>query len=289
MTEIVTVIANIAVITFVVSSMLAMGLSLTVKQVTDPLRNLRLVAIALAANFILVPLVAVLLRTVLPLREGDAIGLILLATAAGAPFLPKLAQTAKGNIALSVGLMVLLMVVTVIFVPVVLPLLLPGVSVNPVDIAKSLIVLMLIPLGIGLFLRARYPDTAAHLQPAFSQISNTAFLVLFATMILLNWRTILSAIGSWAILAALIFVAASFAIGYFLAGKNADTRAVLGLGTAQRNVSAALVVAGQNFTDPDVMVMVLTGAMLMLVILMPLAGEFGKRKAAGEAIPATQG
>ena len=114
----------------------------------------------------------------------------------------------------------------------------------------------------------------------FSQIANTAFLVLFVTMILLNWRTILSALGSGAILAALVFIAASFAIGYFLAGKDADTRAVLGLGTAQRNVSAALVVAGQNFTDPDVLVMVLTGALLMLVILMPLAGELGRRKAA---------
>ncbi len=280
MTELITLIANIAVITFVVASMLAMGLSLTVKQVTDPLRNLRLVALALVANFVLVPLVAVALRAAIPLREGHAIGLILLATAAGAPFLPKLTQAAKGNIALSVGLMVLLMVATVIYVPIVLPLLLPGVAVNPLDIAKSLIVLMLIPLAIGLLLRARYPDTAAHLQPMFSQIANTAFLVLFVTMILLNWRTILSALGSGAILAALVFIAASFAIGYFLAGKDADTRAVLGLGTAQRNVSAALVVAGQNFTDPDVLVMVLTGALLMLVILMPLAGELGRRKAA---------
>jgi hypothetical protein len=43
------------------------------------------------------------------------IGLILLATAAGAPFLPKLAEVAKGNIAFGVGLMVLLMVVTIIY------------------------------------------------------------------------------------------------------------------------------------------------------------------------------
>jgi BASS family bile acid:Na+ symporter len=40
------------------------------------------------------------------------VGLLLLGTAAGAPFLPKLAQIAKGNLAFAVGLMVLLMVVT---------------------------------------------------------------------------------------------------------------------------------------------------------------------------------
>jgi len=33
--------------------------------------------------------------------------------------------------------------------------------VNPMDIAGSLIVLMLIPLAIGLFINARYDDTAA--------------------------------------------------------------------------------------------------------------------------------
>ncbi len=43
------------------------------------------------------------------------------------------------------------------------------------------------------------------------------------------------------------------------------------------------MVAGQNFTDPDVLVMVLTGAMLMLVILMPLAGELGRRAGAPPA------
>jgi BASS family bile acid:Na+ symporter len=116
----------------------------------------------------------------------------------------------------------------------------------------------------------------------FAQISNTAFLILFAAMILLNWRTILAAIGSGALIAALIFIAAAFAIGYFLAGwTSGSPRSVMGLGTAQRNVSAALVVAGQNFTDPDVLVMVLTGAILMLVILMPLAGELGRRAKAG--------
>ena len=47
------------------------------------------------------------------------------------PFLPKLAELAKGNLAFAVGLMVLLMVVTVGYLPIVLPLILPGVSVDP--------------------------------------------------------------------------------------------------------------------------------------------------------------
>ena len=36
---------------------------------------------------------------------------------------------------------------------------------NPADIARSLIILMLIPLGIGLLVKARYGEIAATWQP----------------------------------------------------------------------------------------------------------------------------
>jgi len=163
--ELIAVLSNLATLIFVISSMLALGLSLTVQQILNPLKDINLVVRALLANFVLVPALAFLLKTIIPLEPSLGIGLILLATAAGAPFLPKLAQAAKADVAFSVGLMVLLMVVTVIYIPVVLPLLLPGVSVNPADIARSLIILMLIPLGIGLLVKARYGEIAATWQP----------------------------------------------------------------------------------------------------------------------------
>src|SRR5437016_6579417 len=46
----------IAMLAFVVSSMLAVGLSLTIRQIVDPLRNGKLVFLALLANFVLMPL-----------------------------------------------------------------------------------------------------------------------------------------------------------------------------------------------------------------------------------------
>ena len=143
MEQILTVLMQVSVLVFVVTSMLAMGLNLTVSQIIAPLRNARLVILALVANFVLIPLLAYLILLVIPLSQGLGTGLILIATAAGAPFLPKLAQSAKGNMAFSVGLMVLLMLVTIIYMPLVLPLLLQGVEVDPWEIARSLIILML--------------------------------------------------------------------------------------------------------------------------------------------------
>ncbi len=287
MTEILNVIAQLSGLVFVVGSMLAMGLSLTVAQIIQPLKNTRLVILALVANFILVPALVIAITALIPVSEGQRIGLILLATAAGAPFLPKLAQAAKGDMAFSVGLMVLLMVVTVIYLPIVLPLLLSGVEVNPLDIAKSLIVTMLVPLAIGLFIKARYEETAAHLQPTFAQASNTSLMLMMGILLVLNVSNILSTIGTGVLIAGAIFIVVSFVIGYLLGGPGGDTKAVLGLGTGQRNIAAALVVAGQNFTDPDVLITLIVIALLGLFILMPLGGELGKRKVA-KSEPAIQ-
>jgi BASS family bile acid:Na+ symporter len=283
MTEIMETLSVLSLLVFVIGSMASMGLSLKMKQIIEPLKNVRLVVLALVVNFVLVPIVAYLITLLLPLDEPLRIGLILLATAAGAPFLPKLAEVAKGSIAFSVGLMVLLMVVTIVYLPIVLPLLLGGVEVSPWDIAQSLIVMMLLPLAIGLFVNARYEEIAAKVRPTFGQASNIAILVLTVLGLVLNFRSMLDLVGSWGILAGVIFILASLLIGYFLGGSEGKIKSVMGLGTGQRNISAALVVAGQNF-DMDVVTYLMVIAVVGLVVLMPLAGELGKRAKSAEEV-----
>src|SRR3954454_14806723 len=114
----------IAMFAFVVSSMLAVGLSLTISQIVSPLRNRKLVLLALLANFVLMPAGALAIDRLLRLDQPLGIALLLLGAAAGAPFLPKLAVIARVNLAFAVVLMVLLMVLTVAYMPRVLPLLL---------------------------------------------------------------------------------------------------------------------------------------------------------------------
>lgn len=278
MAEIIGVIAKISAFTFIITSMLAMGLSLTIKQILDPLRDIKVVLLALLASFVLVPALAYLITVVIPLDDGLATGLIIAGAAAGAPFLPKLVQVAKGNAAFSVGLMTLLMVVTVIYLPIMLPILLPGASVSPWDIAKSLIFSMLLPLGIGLFVKARYEETAASLQPTMSQISSLAIVLMLVTILVLQFSTIIGTIGTGGILAALIFLVGALAIGLLLGGGDPGTRPVMGLGTAQRNLAAAMLVAAQNFSkDPNVLVMVMLIGILGLILLGVVSGELGKR------------
>jgi BASS family bile acid:Na+ symporter len=251
--------------------MLAMGAGLRVSQISEPLRNARLVILALLANFVLMPLSAVVLTKVLWLDEPFGIGLLLLGSAAGAPFLPKLAELAKGNLAFAVGAMVLLMVVTVGYLPIVLPLMLPGVTVDAWKIARSLVLLMLLPLATGLALKARYEDLARRVKPVLDWISNVSLVLLVLLITAANIDKVLQVFGTRGILAGLLFIALGFGTGWLLGGPDADTRRVMALGTGQRNIAAALVVASQSFSDPKVVVMVIVVAIVGLIILMPLS------------------
>jgi predicted Na+-dependent transporter len=278
--ELLSAIAAIAGLTFVVASMLATGLSLSVAQIIQPLKNARLVILALLGNFVLVPLLAYAITRVLPLDQSLQIGLIVLSTVAGAPFLIKEVQAAKGNLSLGVGLMFLLMVVTIFYVPLVLPLLLPGIEVNPWDIAKSLIMSMLIPIILGLLIRSNAPDDAQHWAPMMNKVSGVALLIMLVTGLGLNLSNIISLIGSFGFLALLLFVVGSLAIGFVLGGRDPAVRSVIGLGTAQRNVAAAILVSTLNFPGTMTIPYVLVASIVLPLILIPAARWLGKRSEA---------
>jgi predicted Na+-dependent transporter len=222
--------------------------------------------------------VAFVLSRIIPLDQDVQIGLLLLGTAAGAPFLPKLAQMAKANVAFAVGLMAMLVIVTIVYLPIVLPLLLPGVKVDAGKIALSLIVTMLVPLLVGLFIKARYEGAAGELQPVMSQISNISLALLLVLMLALDYRNVIALFGTGAILTTLLFLAISVLGGYLLGGSSTDTKRVLALGSGQRNLSAAFIIATSNFANqPNVLVYLAAVGLLGMVVILPTAAEFGKR------------
>ena len=97
--------------------------------------------------------------------------------------------------------MVLLMVITVAYLPIVLRLLLQGVTVNPVKIAQSLVLLMLLPLAIGLFVKARYDATAARVKPPLDWLSNVSLILLIVLITVVNFDKVLQVFGAGGILA----------------------------------------------------------------------------------------
>ena len=275
-TEILNLVAKISIFVFVVGSMLSLGLGLTMSQIINPLRDVRRVTFALLANFVLVPFLTWLILKGIPLDSGTKIGLILLATAAGAAFLPKLAEMAKWDVAFSVGLMLLLMVASIVYMPLILPLILEGVKVDSVGIARSLTLMMLLPLIVGLVVKAYGEGIANAMRPFLLKLSNLALVLLTVLLVVLHFENILSMIGVEGF-AIVLFLLASVGTGMLLGGRLAPVRNVMALGTGQRNISAALVVAGQNFNDPKILVTLVVTAVIGLLIMLPLASWLGRR------------
>lgn len=274
--EVLTAVTQVGVLAFVVASMAAMGLGLTVDRIVGPLREVRTVGLLLAANFVVVPAVAIGFARLLPVDEATATALVIYGCCAGAPFLPKLAQMAHADVPMSVGSMVLLMVVTVGYAPLVLPLAVEGVHVDAGQIAGSLVIFMLIPLGIALAVRARYPGVAASVVDPVGRASTAALLIGISAGVLVSWRDIVGSIGSWVFVGTALLVVAALAAGYLAGtGRPGEVRRVAMLGTAQRNISAALVVAGS--LGGDVTVLTLVAGLALIVVMLVTAGELGKR------------
>jgi BASS family bile acid:Na+ symporter len=269
-------ITKIAIMTFIVSSMLAMGLGLTLRAILSPLRQFRVVAIALLLNFVLAPAIAYGLTVVVPLARPYAIGLLLLSGAAGAPFLPKLAEVARGDLAFSISLMALLTIGSVLFMPFVLPLLIPGFAANPWAIAKPLIFLIALPLVVGMVVHRYTERFAGRCRPPLGKISNVSLLLVIVLLIGLHLGALVGVVGSGAIAVAMVFVVLLFIVGYWLGGPSEGRKGVMGLGSAMRNIAAALPAAGTQ-SDPQVLVMLVVGAIVSLVLSLGMVAWLRRR------------
>jgi BASS family bile acid:Na+ symporter len=190
--------------------------------------------------------------------------------------LPKLVETARGDLGSAAALMALLTAGTIIFMPFALPLMISGLTSDPWSIARPLLMLILAPLAAGMVVKRYAASIAQRAAPVLGRIGSAALLLLFVLMIGLNLTALGDVVGSGSIFAALLFFAGLFALAWFLGGSQ---RRVLSLATTARNFGAALAPAENCFDDPKVTVMIIVGAIVCLVVSFAAAGLVRRRSA----------
>jgi BASS family bile acid:Na+ symporter len=265
------------VIVFAVSSMLSVGLAYGAGPIVRPLREARAVFRALVANFVLVPLLAVGIERVFPLDPPFALGLFLLAGSAGTPFLIKLASAARSDLALSAALLVLLVPATVVFLPCYVPLAMHHPSLRDYSYTPSsvlaiglpLLSTLIVPLVLGLGVKAVAPRWAARFVAVGSNVATVAVVVVVVSTFAAHLEQLIRLLKSGAVVAGVVLIVGAFAAGYLLSRRERGP--VLGLGTAQRNVAGAMVIASRDFGDPEVLVMVTACVLAGLLVLFPIA------------------
>jgi len=222
------------------------------------------------ANFIVVPIIGVAAIRAFALDDFVAVGVVLMAISPGVPFLPQLAGAKHGgDTGLATALAVLLPAISIVTVPITAHLVLPVDAQAHIDLGHfllNLVLLQLLPLVVGLFLRHRIPNAAPTLIKVCMLIAVIAILlVLFALGPKLA-EAFGAVYGSRGLMAILAIVVLSAVTGWLFGGSEIRYRNTMTLSTIMRNFGLALLIAGQNFAGTVAAEAVLTYFVIQMIV-----------------------
>jgi BASS family bile acid:Na+ symporter len=282
MTDFLEKLLGVTLAIFMAGSLLEMGLKLDLKKAASALRDVRFMVMALLWSFAIGPALAILLARVLPLAEPYALGLILLGLAPCAPFLPLLAEKAGADLNDVAAYLLLASLGTLVILPIMIPIVAPTLSADPWTIAKPLLLFIALPLAIGICVRLVIGDLADKAHPIVKRVTSVDIIIMLGVVAVLYWRDFVSAVGSYAIGAQILYycllAAAAYGLGF---GLSHEKKSTLVLGLCTRNVGAALApLMSVPSVDPRATVM------CVLAVFITLAVGFGAAYLLGRWNPA---
>jgi BASS family bile acid:Na+ symporter len=201
--------------------MMGMGLSLVPDDFKRVAKSPKAVSIGLVNQLLFLPIIGFILATVMPLEPEYAVGVMLLVVCPGGTTSNMFSHLAKGDVALSVTMTAVASVVTVFTIPVVLNFSLnhfmgEGNAFQLPIIATmiSLMKLTIVPITIGMLIKAFAPKIAAR-----TQVHVSKFGILFLTLLIVFLTYIQQDIVIPALIAtgpvSLILNISTMALGYY--------------------------------------------------------------------------
>lgn len=254
-----------SVLLFMVGNLLAIGLETDGRAALAPLRDVHFLMIVLAVDWLFAPALAMVIVRVLPMAEPYAVGLMLTSLAPAAPFLPMMVRRAGGELSYTAAFMLIAALGTVLMMPLGVPVIVPGLSVEAWAVARPLLVLLVVPMGAGIALRAVHRPTAEKVLRVVRPLASIATIALLLAIAIRYGEGFAGAVGSYAIAGQLVYGIGLVAGGYLLAfGLPPARRSVVSLGACTRNLGAALAPLLVADPDPRTTVMVALGVPVTL-------------------------
>jgi len=246
----------------------AVGLRLTLAEVNDVLRRCRFVVILLV-NFLVVPALAVGAAMAFGLKRDVSVAMLLLAAAPFAPVVPVFARMARADLALAAGLTALFPVASAVLTPVIAQIglrVLANTGSLKFNMLNSLLILLAtisLPLAAGVFVRHVAPNLGRRLLRPIEIISEATGAASLAFVTVTEYRSIAN-LGWQAWLAMALVSTASLWLGWLIGGPDRETRQVVALGTSNRNIALAILVAIQSFPRTEVTPSVVGNGLLLI-------------------------
>lgn len=245
---------KLAIILMLFFVMLGMGLTLTLKDFKLVILSPRGMIAGAFLQWAVMPLVAAGLGHLLGFYEAFPfifVGLMLITVSPGGVTSNLMTYYAKGDLALSISLTSFSTVLSLVFTPLLLTFFcanLPEVSMPVKLVVQTIIILVIIPLALGMSIRARWSGFAQKATPFFSILGVIALLFLIIAGLISNIEMFADTERYGFSFYAAVFVLTL--LGMLVGGvfpkligiNNYQTRAI-SLETGLRNASLAMAIA----------------------------------------------
>ena len=265
---------------------LGAGLEVDREHLRTTLKRVGLSVRAILANFIIVPLIGVIVVKVFRLPGEVATGVLLMAIAPGVPFVLASVRKRGGRLALAVELAVVLPLLSIVTVPITAALVLPAVAEAHLPFGKfalTLLLFQLLPLLVGIVVGGSWPKLAEKLARPLQFVFFGAALILIVLLFPQIVGSISSVYGSLGMLASLTIVLLSMATGWLLGGPAVEDRRVLGIGTTLRNVGLCALIATSSLANTRVAAAVLCYLVIQMIVSTVFGAIFTRKTKAARA------
>jgi BASS family bile acid:Na+ symporter len=252
-------------------TVLSIGLDARMEAVTYLVRKPRLLLRSFLAIVVIVPAFAALLVAALALPQAVEIGILLMAVAPLPPFVPATEVRLGAQKSYVYGLLATFALLSIVTVPLTVAILgavfADHMSVSPVAVARLVFLSVLLPLALGMLIRALAPGVAARTAPLAGKIANLVLIVVSIPVLVVATPAMLKLIGNGTVLAIEAVVAVALLAGHVLGGPHPYERVALALSSAARHPGIALMIAAANVAEAGV-----KATILLFLILGVLTG-----------------
>jgi len=262
--------------------MLGMGMTLVLDDFKRILIYPKAVTLGLIGQLVLLPIVGFAIAKWFPMSPELAVGIIILAACPGGTTSNIIAHLAKGDTALSITLTAIASVITIVSIPLIISFGLTHFMGDgnsfALPIKKTMLTLFaitLLPVAIGMFVRAKAPTFAKAHENKFNAFA-TFFFVLLVILICIKERDNLLTAIKLAGPATLFLNVFMMTLGYIAAkflSLDARQRKTITIEIGVQNTTLAFVIAGTILVNPtfalpaaiySLFMYATTGSMIML-------------------------
>jgi BASS family bile acid:Na+ symporter len=247
-------VAKAFTIVFLVATMLSIGLKVTVADLVSSVRDRRWMVRSLAANFLLIPAIGLLLATVIPMSMDVKIGFLLLAFAPGGLNAIQFTSKTTEGLPYAATILFILSFLSVLVSPLLATVVMPTETPLVLPHGKAIAYLLLGVIGpmlLGLAVHHFWDRIAHTLAKPVALVGTVSFVV----VVVLLWglrKQAKATVTTSELAAMLVFIVAAMVVGWALGGPGKETRRILATASSMRNAALGLMIAVNSF--PDTMV-----------------------------------